>query len=147
MVMTQTKIQDKNADKARQLLQQGYLAYNNWEVNKARLVWRRAVILDPGNEAIWLALLTVLTEDDDKRVCLQNILIINPDNKEAEKRLRLYEEETQPAETDANLLALESDQSAFDLESLGRILSYMMTISLILLAGLLLGAMLIQPLV
>ena len=100
--MAQTLITDQQTQKARQLLQQGYVAYNNWEINKARLLWRKAAITDPANEAIWTALLNVTQTDEDRRVCLQNILVLNPNNADAEARLRLLENDTQPSDVQAS---------------------------------------------
>ena len=96
-MMTQTSSLDPNTEKAKNLLQQGYVAYNNWEIRKARLLWRKAAVTDPANEEIWVALLNVTRDDEDRKICLQNILVLNPDNEEAEQRLRLLESETQPA--------------------------------------------------
>lgn len=95
-MQTQAAI-DKNTEKANALLRQGYVAYSNWENDKARLLWRKAAVSDPANEDIWLALLQVLQTDEDRKVCMQNILILNPENTEIEQRLRMLESETQPA--------------------------------------------------
>ena len=60
------------------------------------LYWRRAATLNPTNEQVWLALLNVLEKEGDIVVCLQNIIAINPNNKQALRRLRNFEDSTQP---------------------------------------------------
>lgn len=142
--MTHISFTDRQADKARQLLQQGYVAYNNWEINKARLLWRKAAVTDPANEAIWIALLNVTQSDEDRRVCLQNILVLNPKNEEAETRLRLLENDTQPADPQTTI------EPEFHIlrpniqDNLWGILGWALTAIIVALVGILLFAILIQ---
>jgi hypothetical protein len=70
-----------------QLLAAGERAYGEGQRRLAHEVWREAAVIDPYNEQVWIALLKVLDTDEDRRVCLQNILIINPLNVEARHRL------------------------------------------------------------
>jgi hypothetical protein len=135
---------DKNTEKAKTLLRQGYIAYNNWENNKARLLWRKAAICDPANEEIWLALLQVLQTDEDRKVCMQNILVLNPDNAEAEQRLRLIESETQPAEAQTIEPQLEPSPPIIS-NKIKRAVSWILTGLLLFTIGIVLFAMLIQP--
>jgi hypothetical protein len=39
---------------------------------------------------VWLSLLDVLTQDDDREVCLQNIIAIDPLNPDARRQLREF---------------------------------------------------------
>lgn len=50
--------------------------------------WREAAIIDPYDERVWLLLLQVLDSDEDRRVCLENIISLNPNNVEARRQLR-----------------------------------------------------------
>lgn len=145
-MMTQT-VTDQYTEKARTLLQQGYVAYNNWEIRKARLYWRKAATYDPGNEAIWVALLNVLQDEEDRKVCLQNILVLNPNNEDAEKRLRLLENDTQPAEAQSAEPELEPLRPSLDWERIQQIMSWTITGILMFAGGVILLAMLVQPLV
>ncbi len=73
------------------LMQEGRIALNRGERDLAHELWREAALVDPYNEQVWLALLDVLDSPEDRRVCLQNILEINPLNVQARRMLRAYE--------------------------------------------------------
>ncbi|MBE2268185.1 MAG: hypothetical protein IAE80_08115 [Anaerolinea sp.] len=79
--------QQRNA-KVDMLLSAGDHAYENGDHYLAHEYWREAVTLDPYNENIWLALFKVLESEDDRIVCLENVIAINPLNVEARRRLR-----------------------------------------------------------
>ncbi len=53
----------------------------------AHELWRDAATVDPYQEKVWVALLRVLENDEDRRVCLDNILAINPGNGTARREL------------------------------------------------------------
>ena len=147
MMTQEASTTDPNIKKSQALLQQGYVAYNNWEVNKARLLWRKAAVVNPGNEEIWQALYNVTRDDEDRKVCLQNILVLNPNNTEAEQRLRLIENETQPADVQIMDEPVEDITRPMINQHIPRILSWMLTGLLFLAIGIVLFAMLIQPFV
>jgi len=137
---------DDHIKKSHALLQQGYVAYNNWDVDKARLLWRKAAVVNPANEEVWLALYNVTNNDDDRKVCLQNILVLNPNNTEAEERLRLIENETQPADAQDIVPEPELDAPPSVIgERVARILSWTLSGVLLLALGIVLFSMLIQP--
>jgi hypothetical protein len=73
------------------LLQEGRIALDNGDRNLAHALWREAAMLNPYNEQVWLALLDVLESLEDRQVCLQNIVEINPLNVQARRMLRAYE--------------------------------------------------------
>lgn len=142
-MLTETSTRDPNIAKAKALLQQGYIAYNNWEINKARLLWRKAAVHDPANEEIWQALFQVIQNDEDRKVCLQNILVLNPDNAEAEQRLRLLENETQPIEAQHIETEIEPINPEIG-EGIARLFSWILTIIIGCAIGTILAAMAIQ---
>lgn len=146
-MMTQdTSTTDKNIKKARTLLQQGYIAYNNWEIDRARLLWRKAAVVNPASEEIWQALYNVTQDEEDRKVCLQNILILNPNNEEAEQRLRLLENETQPA--DVPVIEPERHEVFPTIsDPIQRFLSWTLSAIMLILVAIVLVSMLIQPLV
>ena len=85
---------DSNPDFGR-LMKKGRAAYNKGDLKLAHDLWRQAAMIEPYNEQVWLALLDVLGEKEDRRVCLQNILSINPMNIQARRMLRGLETEDQ----------------------------------------------------
>ncbi len=74
--------------RVKELLQEGEQAFATGDRHVAHEVWREAVTLDPYNEVVWLALYKVLEGEDDRVVCLENIIAINPLNVEARRLLR-----------------------------------------------------------
>src|SRR5262245_26005356 len=77
------------------LMEGGRLAYTQGNRRRAHDLWREAATIDPYSEQVWLALLDVLDSDDDRIVCLQNIVAINPMNIQARRQLRAYGAKTQ----------------------------------------------------
>ncbi len=73
------------------LMREGRLALDQGDRNLAHELWREAALLDPYNEQVWVSLLDVLDSLEDRRVCLQNIVEINPLNAQARRMLRAYE--------------------------------------------------------
>jgi hypothetical protein len=146
MMTQEASTTDKNIKKAQTLLQQGYIAYNNWEIKKARLLWRKAAVVDPANEEVWMALYNVTQDDEDRKVCLQNILVLNPDNAEAEQRLRLIENETQPADVPVLEPQVERVRPLIS-DEVRRVFSWILSALLVITVAIVLFSILIQPLV
>ena len=69
------------------MMEAGKDAYKACNQRLAHDLWREAATLDPYQEKVWLALYRVLDNDDDRRVCLQNIIAINPLNVGARRQL------------------------------------------------------------
>jgi hypothetical protein len=72
-------------------MREGRLALKQGDPELAHDLWREAAMLNPYSEQVWLALLEVLDTLEDRRVCLQNIVEINPLNVQARRMLRAYE--------------------------------------------------------
>lgn len=72
------------------LMEAGSRAFASGEHRLAHDLWREAAIVDPYNESVWESLLRVLETDEDRIVCLQNIIAINPLNVEARRQLRRF---------------------------------------------------------
>lgn len=77
------------------LMEEGHIAFSKGDHTLAHDLWREAALIDPYNERVWLALLDVLERLEDRRVCLQNIVEINPLNVQARRMLRAYEARAQ----------------------------------------------------
>jgi len=56
--------------------------------HEAHNLWRRAASLRPNDAEIWLALLSVVDTDEDRRACLENVTTLNPQNEVAAQQLR-----------------------------------------------------------
>lgn len=65
----------------------GALGQNDQETAHGLL--RQAATLAPHDESIWWALLDVVDNEDDRVVCLENVLAINPNSLEARRLLRM----------------------------------------------------------
>jgi hypothetical protein len=69
------------------LLQAGRKAQRDGQQQAAHSYLKEAARLNPYDEKVWLALLQVIEVDDDRLVCLHNIVQINPHNREARREL------------------------------------------------------------
>jgi len=77
------------SERFEELFQAGRSAFAMGNTQQAHDFWKEAARLSPFNEQVWLALLDVIDSDEDRRVCLQNILQINPMNVQARRMLNL----------------------------------------------------------
>lgn len=78
------------------LMRLGQVAHAQGDNRTAHNYWQHAAMLEPDNEQVWTALMWVLDEVDDRKTCLINILIINPDNMNAKQLLDELIGDTQP---------------------------------------------------
>lgn len=69
------------------LMQSGRDAFARGNRQSAHELWREAAQINPYDEQVWLSLYEVLDSDEDRRVCLQNILQINQMNVQARREL------------------------------------------------------------
>ena len=77
-------------------LQDGQAAVEQGNIQQARLIFQAILQENPRDEDAWLALAGVVTEEDDKRVCYENVLKINKSNKAAKEGLRNLEPKENP---------------------------------------------------
>lgn len=70
------------------LLEAGQEAYGEGDRDEAHNLWRAAAVANPYDERVWVSLLEVLTYEEDREVCLENIIAINPLNPDARRELR-----------------------------------------------------------
>lgn len=88
MTSQQTPDQDRDhTEPFARMMRLGQACYVQGARKQAHRYWRRAALIDPNNESVWVALLNVVETEEDRRVCQENILAINPHNKEAQKHL------------------------------------------------------------
>lgn len=81
-----------NAPNVDELLRQGIEDVRNGNRSAARQKLEKVVELDENSEKGWLWLASVVDTDQEKRVCLGNVLHINPANDRARKALEALEE-------------------------------------------------------
>lgn len=60
---------------------------------RAHDLFRQAIEVDPYHEQVWLWLASVVETDDDRRVCFENVLQLNPSNPMARRQLQRLEEQ------------------------------------------------------
>jgi hypothetical protein len=70
------------------MIRAGAKAYRAGNKTEARALLERAIENDEYNESAWLWLSAVVDNKDEQRTCLENVLIINPENERARKGLR-----------------------------------------------------------
>lgn len=86
-----------------ELLKKGIAAAREGDKATARDLFQQVVDLDEKNEKGWFWLASVAETDDDRRVCLENVLQINPANERAQQilnNLGQRPKQTGPAEAE-----------------------------------------------
>lgn len=74
------------------LLEQGIKAAKARNHATARTLLEQVVEMDQHNEKAWFWLAAITDDMDEKRICLNNVLVINPNNQRAQKMLNQLEE-------------------------------------------------------
>jgi thioredoxin-like negative regulator of GroEL len=77
-------------------LEDGRNAINHGNLQQARLIFEAILQENPRSEDAWLGLAEVLSETDDKRICYENVLKINRENRAAREGLRSLEPQADP---------------------------------------------------
>ncbi|MBN1679332.1 MAG: PD40 domain-containing protein [Anaerolineae bacterium] len=83
--------QDPNPE-VQKLLQEGIKAAREGDTNTARKLLEQVVEQDQYSEKGWFWLAAVVETTEEKRVCLGNVVVINPDNQRAQRLLERLEE-------------------------------------------------------
>jgi hypothetical protein len=77
-------------------IQDGKEAVEQGNLQQARLIFEAILQETPRNEEAWLGLAEVVTEDEDKRICYENVLKINKTSRAAKDGLRSLEPKENP---------------------------------------------------
>jgi hypothetical protein len=85
--MSQTRSEIQNPVSFARLMRLGQVAHAQGDSRAAHDYWRQAAMIEPDNEQVWTALMWVLDGEEDRKVCLRNILAINPQNLRAQAML------------------------------------------------------------
>ncbi|MFN8560363.1 MAG: hypothetical protein U0703_01715 [Anaerolineae bacterium] len=83
------------------LLTAGREAFSSGDREAAHDLWRAAAVANPYDERVWTSLLEVLVHEDDREVCLENIIAINPLNPDARRQLRALRRERRTRSDDS----------------------------------------------
>jgi ferric-dicitrate binding protein FerR (iron transport regulator) len=60
---------------------------------RAHDLFRQAIEIDPYHEQVWLWLASVVETDEDRRVCFENVLELNPTHPTARKQLNKLDQQ------------------------------------------------------
>lgn len=77
-------------------LDDGRNAIDSGNLQQARLIFEAILQENPRSEEAWLGLADVLTDVEDKRICYDNVLKINKQNRAAREGLRNLEPQANP---------------------------------------------------
>jgi hypothetical protein len=77
-------------------IEDGKRAIRQGNLKQARLIFEAILQENPRNEEAWLCLAETLTNANDKRICYENVLKINKNNRAARDALRGLEPEENP---------------------------------------------------
>ncbi len=77
-------------------IQDGRQAVDQGNLQQARLIFEAILQETPRNANAWLGLAEVLTDNEDKRICYENVLKIDKTNQRAKEGLRSLEPQANP---------------------------------------------------
>ena len=99
-------------------LQDGREAIDSGNIDQARLIFQSLLQENPRDENAWLGLAEVVTDIDDKRVCYENVLKIDRNNRAAKDGLRDLEPKEDPlvAALSSQIMSREDDDEEDDFE-------------------------------
>ncbi|QPC84533.1 PD40 domain-containing protein [Phototrophicus methaneseepsis] len=86
-------------NRLRELLQDGIAAARSGNTATARRLLEEVIKHDENNEQAWLWLATVVKSRAERRICLQKVLQINPNNKAAQQAMQQLGATTAPSRT------------------------------------------------
>lgn len=92
-------------ENVQELLKQGIEAAREGKKAEARGYFEKVVELDEQNERGWFWLASVVESEDEKRICLKNVVQINPQNERAQKALAQLEAKQQRSRADEEVMA------------------------------------------
>lgn len=84
-----------------EMVKEAIKSYKNGNKPHARALLEKATEIDDHHEKAWMWLSAVVESVEDQRVCLQNVLVLNPDNTNAKRGLALLDEKSETAEAPA----------------------------------------------
>ena len=91
-------------DRIKELMREGIEAARANDKATARDRFEQVTDLDENNERAWYYLSQVVETDEEKRVCLNNVLVINPGNEKAQQLLDRLDRKKQEAAREEEVL-------------------------------------------
>jgi hypothetical protein len=88
----------------KQLLREGIDAVREGDKSTARDRFEQVTELDENNERAWFYLAQVVDTDEDRRIALKNVLVINPNNEKARQQMDKLESKLRDAKADAEVV-------------------------------------------
>lgn len=88
----------QSSDAIQQKIEQGIQALRAGEREKGRQLLTEVVTADDQNEKAWLWLSNAVDSDEERQLCLENALTINPQNQAAQKSLAKLNQKAPPPE-------------------------------------------------
>ena len=135
--MNDTNQQTDNIQ-AIELIRAGRIEFANGNHKRAHVLWRQAATLRPFDIQIWQALSDVVETDDDRRVCLENIIVINPKDTLATRQLSFLKEKDEE-QKQANKPLIYHPRWIKTIFYVGRVLVAFLGILMLFTLGLLIG--------
>ncbi|MGB3715009.1 MAG: tetratricopeptide repeat protein [Candidatus Promineifilaceae bacterium] len=89
------------------LLEEGIAAAKRGDSERSRDLLLRVVINDQESESAWLWLSSVVDSDEDRVICLQNVLVLNPDSVPAKRGLERLDKFPSKASETKNTVDIE----------------------------------------
>lgn len=80
-----------------ELMRQGIEAAREGRKEEAKELFQRVIEQEDKNEKAWMWLASVVSTDDERRVCLSNVLLINPANERAQALMAKLDEKAKQA--------------------------------------------------
>lgn len=85
--MAKTTIKTDDPQAFTRLMRLGHVSKAQGDTRQAHQYWRDAATLQPERVEVWKALLEILDDVEDQRVCMQNILALEPENRAVRQQL------------------------------------------------------------
>ena len=86
------------AAEIQELLDEGIASLRAGNRDEARQKLMQVIQADERNESAWLYLSEAVDSDEDRQICLENVLTINPANERAERELTALQEKAEQQE-------------------------------------------------
>ncbi len=90
--------------KIKQLLREGIDAVRDGDRSTARDRFEQVTELDEKNERAWFYLAQVVDTDEDRRIALKNVLVLNPNNEKARQQMDKLDSKLRDEQADAEVV-------------------------------------------
>lgn len=96
------------------MVRAGIEAYRANKKAEARKLLEKAIELDDYNEQAWMWLSAVVETPEEQKTCLENVIVINPENEEAKRGLKMLGvQDSAPSAEAGNSSPFNANQDAF----------------------------------